>query len=209
MFFLRVLLLLPLLLLSCKAPPVSETDRLAKENSVLRAEAQAAKSSKSYVVFDLESKKIMVKAKGVVLKEFPVESCTQWGTAVRPRLLPLLSRTALLKPGRKEIKPKTDEEEETAEPPALQLADMPVRYLLKFDDNIRIYVRPKSVGVVPTLLNLLSSLKSIFMIRPLGSLWYGLHHKPFTEIVVYLDERDARALYWSFEEGLYGILCSK
>jgi hypothetical protein len=206
MLFLRTLVLLSFLLLGCEPAPVSETGRLTKENSFLKAELQLAKSPKVYAIFDLGGKRIMLKAKDVVLKEFPVESCTQWGAWVRPKPLALLGKTALLKPGRKEIKPKTDDEEDTSEPLALQLDDMPVRYRLKFDDGIRIYVRPKSVGVITTLINLLSSLKSVLVIRPLGTLWNGLHRENFTEIAVYLDEKDARSLYWSFQEGFYGII---
>jgi hypothetical protein len=66
-----------------------------EENSLLRAEVQLAKSSKIYVIFDLAAKKITMKAKGIVLKELPVESYNLWGTPIRPRPLPLLGKTAL------------------------------------------------------------------------------------------------------------------
>ncbi|MCX5914318.1 MAG: hypothetical protein NTV04_20590 [Deltaproteobacteria bacterium] len=147
-----------------------------------------------------------MKAKGILLKELPVESYSQWGTPVRLKPLPLLGKTALVKPERKEIKPKADGEENASEPEVLQLEDMPVRYQLKFDDGIQISVKPKSTGMVSTLFNLAASLKSCLITRPMGILWNGLRRQSFTEIVVALNENDARSLYWSFQEGFQCIV---
>ena len=209
MQFLKALFLLSLLVVGCEAPRVSESDRLAKENSFLKAEVELAKSPKIYAIFDLGAKMITLKAKGVALKEFPMESCSHWGAPVSAKPHPLLGKTALLKPRRKEIKPKTDEEENASEPQAWQLDDMPARYRLTFDDGIRIYVRPRSVGVITTLVNLLSLVKSSLVTRPLGTLWNGLRRESFTEMAVHLSEKDARSLYWSFEEGFQCVIWSE
>ena len=209
MHSLRALILLSILLLSFEASSGSEADRLMEENSLLKAELQLAKSSKLYIIFDLPAKKITIKAKGVLLKELPVESYTLWGTPVRPNPLPLLRKTALVKPERKEIIPKTEDTEDAenaSEPEVLQLEDMPLRYELKFDDGIEISVKPKSTGVISTLFNLIASLKSYLITRPLGTLWNGLRRQNFTEIVLVLNENDARSLYWSFQEGFQCII---
>jgi hypothetical protein len=206
MHSLKAFILISIILLSAEASPVSEADRLMEENSFLKAEVELARSSKIYVIFDLAAKKILMKAKGILLKELPVESYSQWGTPVRPKPLPLLGKTALVKPERKEIKPKTDVAENAPEPEVLQLEDMPVRYQLKFDDGIQISVKPKSTGMISTLFNLAASLKSCLITRPMGTLWNGLRRQSFTEIVVALNENDARSLYWSFQEGFQCIV---
>jgi hypothetical protein len=211
MHSLRVFILLSIILLSIEASSMSEADRLMEENSLLKAELQLAKSSKLYIVFDLPAKRISIKAKGILLKELPVESYTLWGTPVRPTSLSLLRKTALVKPERKEIIPKTEDTEkaeEASEPEVIQLQDMPLRYELKFDDGIEISVKPTSAGVISTLFNLVASLKSYLLTRPLGTLWNGLHRQNFTEIVLVLDENDARSLYWSFQEGFQCIIWS-
>jgi len=67
-------------------------------------------------------------------------------------------------------------------------------------------VKPKSTGVISTLFNLIASLKSYLITRPLGTLWNGLRRQNFTEIVLVLNENDARSLYWSFQEGFQCII---
>ncbi len=208
MLILRVFTFLTLLSLSAHAAPVLEADRLMKENIFLKSEHQLAETSQIYFVFDLTGKKILIKAKGIVLREMPVESYTLWGTPIQPKLLKLLRKGAIIKPGRAEIKPKKEGEEGTTELVALQLEDMPVRYRLNFDEGIRLFVRPKSSGVISTLLNLVASLKSSFVTRPLGALWNGLRRENYSEVVVYLDGKDAKSLYWSFQEGFRCIIRS-
>jgi hypothetical protein len=211
MHSLRAFILLPVLFLNIEASSISEADRLMEENSLLKAEVQLAKSSKIYVIFDLAAKNIAIKARGISLKEMPVESYNQWGTPVPPKSLPLLSKTALVKPERKEIIPKaegTEDTEDVSEPVALQLEDMPLRYELKLDEGIQISVKPRSTGVISTLFNLIASLKSYLITRPMGTLWNALRGQSFTEIVLVMDENDARSLYWSFQEGFQCIIRS-
>lgn len=203
---LRVFILLSVLLLSAEASSGSEADRLIAENSLLKAELQLAKSSQIYFIFDLGAKKITIKARGILLKELPVETYSQWGIPVQPKPLPLLGKTAMVKPERKEIKPKAEGSESAPEPEVLQLEDMPVRYQLKFDDGIRISLKPRSTGMISTLFNLVASLKSYLITRPLGTLWNGLCRQSFTEIVLVLDDNDVRSLYWSFQEGFQCII---
>ncbi len=203
---LRVFILLSVLLLSAEASSGSEADRLIAENSLLKAELQLAKSSQIYFIFDLGAKKITIKARGILLKELPVETYSQWGIPVQPKPLPLLGKTAMVKPERKEIKPKAEGSESAPEPEVLQLEDMPVRYQLKFDDGIQISVRPESTGMLSTLVNLAASLNSYLITRPLGILRNGLRQQSFTEIIVGLNENDARSLYWSFQEGFQCII---
>ncbi len=204
----QLLLLLFLYSMSADAASPPGEERAAGRNNLWQPEYQLARTPQIYVLFELGEKKILIKARGVVLKELPIEACSVWGTPVPPKPLPLLSKNAFRKPQRMEIKPTAKEEEEPSAFQAIQLEDMPARYRLNFDGDIRIYVRPKSEGVLLTVLNFFSFLKSNLFTRPLGFLWNELHGETFTEIVIYLDEKDARSLYWAFPDGFFCIIAA-
>ena len=205
MVFIRLLFLSLFLTLGVEAAPAAELDQLARENNLLKSEHQFAKTPHVYVLFDLVEKKIFIKVRGTVLKELPITSLKIWGAPISVKPMTLLKKDAFIEPGRKEIKPAKEGEETTSELQALQVGDMPARYRLSLDGNIWLYVRPRAEGTLSTLLNILSSLKSYLIIKPLGTLWYVLRGGSFTEIVVYVSENDARSLYWTFQEG-YGCV---
>ena len=205
MVFIRLLFLSLFLTLGAEAAPAAELDQLARENNLLKSEHQFAKTPHVYVLFDLVEKKIFIKVRGTVLKELSIDSLGIWGAPISVKPMTLLKKDAFIEPGRKEIKPAKEGEETTSELQALQVGDMPARYRLSLDGNIWLYVRPRAEGTLSTLLNILSSLKSYLIIKPLGTLWYVLRGGSFTEIVVYVSENDARSLYWTFQEG-YGCV---
>jgi hypothetical protein len=205
MVFYKLLFLCLFLARGVEAAPLPELDRLVRENNLLKSENQLAKTPQVYVLFNLVEKKIFIKARGTVLRELSIDSLGTWGASIQVEPMTLLKKDALIEPERKEIKPAKEGEETTSELQALQVGDMPARYRLSLDDTIRLYVRPKAEGTLSTLLNVLSSLKSYLIIRPLGTLWYALRGESFTEIVIYLSENDARSLYWAFQEG-YGCV---
>ena len=205
MVFYKLLLLCLFLAQGVEAAPLPELDRLVRENNLLKSEQQLAKTPQVYVLFNLVEKKIFIKARGTVLKELSIDSLRTWGASIQVKPMTLLKKDALIEPERKEIKPAKEGEETTSELQALQVGDMPARYRLSLDDTLRLYVRPKAEGTLSTLLNVLSSLKSYLIIKPLGTLWYALRGESFTEIVIYLSENDARSLYWAFQEG-YGCV---
>ena len=209
MVFYKLLFLCLFLAQGVEAAPLPELDRLVRENNLLKSENQVAKTPQVYVLFNLVEKKIFIKARGTVLKELSIDSLRIWGASIQVKPMTLLKKDALIEPERKEIKPAKEGEETTSELQALQVGDMPARYRLSLDDTIRLYVRPKAEGTLSTLLNVLSSLKSYLIIRPLGTLWYALRGESFTEIVIYLSENDARSLYWAFQEGYDCIVWSE
>jgi hypothetical protein len=203
MAFYRLLFLCLFLALRVEAAPLPELDRLVRENNLLKSEHQLAKTPQVYVLFDLVEKEIFIKARGTVVKELSIDSLRIWGASIQVKPMTLLKKDALIEPERKEIKPAKEGEETSSELQVLQVGDMPARYRLSFDGTLWLYVRPKAEGTLSTLLNVLSSLKSYLIIKPLGTLWYALRGESFTEIVIYLSENDARSLYWAFQEG-YG-----
>jgi hypothetical protein len=205
MVFYKLLFLCFFLVRGVEAAPLPELDRLVRENNLLKSEHQLAKTPQIYVLFDLVEKKIFIKARGTVLKELTVDSYRIWGASIRVEPVTLVNKDALIEPERKEIKPAKEGEETTSELQALQVGDMPARYRLSLDEGIWLYVRPKAEGTMSTVLNILSTLKSYLIIKPIGTLWHAFRGKSFTEIVIYLSENDARSLYWAFQEG-YGCI---
>ncbi len=196
MAFYRLLFLCLLLAVRVEAAPAPELDRLVRENNLLKSEHQLAKTPQVYVLFDLVEKNIFIK-----VKELSIDSFGIWGKSIQVKPLTLLKKDALIEPGRKEIKPAKEGEETTSELEVLQVGEMPARYRLSLDEHIWLYVRPKAEGTLSTVLNILSSLKSYLIIKPLGTLWHALRGESFTEIVLYLSENDARSLYWALQEG--------
>jgi hypothetical protein len=205
----QFLLLLLVYSASADAASPAGDGRTAGRNSRWQPEYQLAKTPQIYLIFELVGRKILIKARGVVLRELLIESYSVWGTPVQPKPLALVSKSAIRKPKRTEVKPAQKEEKDPSAFPAIQVEDMPARYRLNFDEGIRIYVRPKSEGMLVTVLNLFSFLKSNLITRPIGFLWNELHGENFTEIAVYLNEKDARSLYWAFQEGFSCIIASQ
>jgi len=202
-----LLLIIILALFSdAKGISASEIDRLIQENRLLKSEVQLARTPNIYILFDLVEKKVQIKAKGVALREFPVEKFNLAGTPIQPKPFILQNKSALLKPKRIKIKPKKIGEDALSDIPAFEVKDMPVRYRFDFEDGIHIYVRPKPEGGISTLLDLLSSLKSYGITMPVGTLWNALQQKTYTELSLYLSAEDARLLYWGMPEGSRGII---
>lgn len=197
--------LISFLSLEVNASPISDTKRLLKENLFLNSEYNLAKTSQIYVIFNFVEKKVLIKAKGLVLKEYPILSYERWGYQIIPRPLKLTKKGGLISLGRKKIVPSKDGTNIHLDQDFLEVNDMPSRYKLKWDGSIWIFVRPKSENIFPKILNILSILKS-YIIRPMDSLIYALTGKRYTEIEIYLKEIDSKSLFWSLQEGYQSII---
>lgn len=201
-----ILLMILALFSSAKGVSASEIGRLIRENRFLKSEVQLARTPTIYVLFDLVQKKIQIKAKGILLREFPVEKFNLSGAPLLPRPLTLQNKGALLKPRRVRIKPKKNAEETLRDIPAFEVKDMPVRYRFDFDDGTRLYVRPKPEGGISALLNVMANLKSYGWTVPAGTIRKVLQQKTYTELSIYLSPEDARSLYWGMPEGSQGLI---
>jgi hypothetical protein len=201
-----IFLIIITLLFGAEAVSASEIERRMQENRLLKSEYQLAKTRNIYILFDLVKKKVQIKAKGLLLREFPVEKFKFAGTPIQPKPIILQNKAALLKPKRVRIKPKKKVEGTLSDIPAFEVKDMPVRYRFDFDDGIHVYVRPKPEGGISALLVLLSSLKSCGITMPVGVLWNALQQKTYAELSLYLSPEDARLLYWGMPEGSRGII---
>ena len=202
---LKFIFLLIVLSFGAEATYVPERDRLIWENKLLKSELQLASNSQIYAIFDLREKKIQINARGTVLKELSIEYFKLWGASIRPEPITVVGKSSFFKPKRTKIKPKKNDEEIPSELHALEIDDMPVRYRLNFGDCIWLYIRPKPDGIISGLFNIFSYPKS-FITRPMITLWNTLRQKTFTEIDIYLSEKESKFVFWALSEGLQCII---
>jgi len=181
--------------------------KLAIENKLIERELSLAKKSNLYFVFDLKEKTIRIKAQGVILREFPIHDVRVWGSSLPGDSLVLKKKSTFVKPRRKSIKPAEHEETENFEIHALEFDDMPSRYTLVLDKRVCISVKPHK-GLLSKTGNAASSLKNA-IVRPFMAFWYAVRGQPYTAIDIFLEKRDAKALYWSFQEGTESVLYPK
>lgn len=174
---------------------------LLEEKQLLEAELGLAKTPGLYIIFDLRNKKIELRVRGMVVREWPVESLRFRGHPVPLKALLLQKKSALFPPKREDIKPGQGKDNKDYKPDILEVEDMPSGYALYIDEGIRMYVRPKSRVFFPALLNFGRTIKW-FTVPPLVTVWYSLSGKSFTAVdIVLTDSRETRSLYWTFTEG--------
>ncbi len=184
-----------------------EKGSLKYENQLLETELRIAQAPHVYSVFDLKHKKIILKARGVLLRELPIETFRVWGNLPAVKTAALIRKSALFAPKRVLVNPKAGEGEAPPSEETFELKDMPTNFTLVLEGDISISVRPK-----PT--NLLSSILSIrypvewYLTRPVLTVWYTMRKLPFTSIEIVLEPGDARSLYWSFLEGMKAMVLS-
>ncbi len=206
MYPLKIIILISLYLLSSSAFPLSETKSIIRENIFLKSEYSLALGSKNYVVFDLREKRVLIKAKGIILREFKINSFKLWGYPILPEPLTLIKKGSIIKPKRKKIIPLKIDEKGTGEFEYIELEKMPSRYKLKLDGSIWVYIIPESDNLLTKTLNLYSIMKSLLFTKPIGSLWYNIFGKKFTQIDIYMDKNEAKSIFWSFLEGYRCII---
>ena len=199
----RLIILIATLVISLQAH-ADDKENLARENRLIERELLLAKKSNLYCVFDLKGKTIRIKAQGVILKEFPMYDVRIWGSSLPSTALVLEKKSTFVKPRRKSVRPAKHEETDNFEIHALELDDMPTRYTLALGKRVYISVKPHN-GFFSKSGNAASSLKNA-IVRPFKAFWFAVRGQPYTAIDIFLDKKDAQALYWSFQEGTASIL---
>lgn len=199
-----------LLFITLIAGPVSAGDvreKYIRDNRLLEEELALARKPDIYFVFNLKGKMAHIKAKGIQLKELPVNNFNCWGSPVSGNVYRLKKKSTFFKPGREMIKPGASKDKDNFKIEALELADMPSRYTLVFDGVVEILIRPSTEGIVSGIGNIFYAAKR-FLICPISMLWYALRGKPYTAIEIVMDQNDARAIYWSLSDGSGAIIYS-
>jgi hypothetical protein len=195
-----------------KAPPT------LLENQFLQSELALAGKPQFYMVFDLEAKKVLLKARGRVFREWTVRGLSFWGTGVPPAALTLVRKSALFTPQRVTLNPLPAEQaaalaDSAAGTPApgtfdieaLELSDMPTAYALLLSHGVRLTVSPVSQGFVAGLARLGHTLWWNASL-PVRALWWKVRGEPFVAVEMVLEKDDARALYWAFPEGSQALI---
>jgi hypothetical protein len=174
---------------------------LLENKLLLEAELTLAKTSGIYVIVDLRKERIELKARGMVLREWLIESRRFLGHPVPLKALLLQKKSALFPPKRQDIKPGQSKDNKDYKPDILEVDDMPAGYALYMEEGVRLYIKSRSPGFFSTLLNFGRSLKW-HTVPPILIVWYSLSGKSFTAVdIVLADSRESRSLYWTFTEG--------
>lgn len=170
------------------------------ERLLLESELKLAKKPGLYFIFDLKDKRISLKARGILLKEWEVKQVRYWGNSVAVKPISLTGKMTILPPKRERIEPGESDENAKYELKALELDDMPSSYTLFLAEGIFLYVRPEAKGWVSIFPMTLSTLKR-HTLFPLKTVWFSVKKKPFTSIDIVLnDKKESQILYWAFTE---------
>jgi len=178
---------------------------LSSETQRLRAELKLAEKPDIYFIFNLKERKIYIKARGTLLREFRIIDMKYWGDYISANPLFLLKKSTFMKPGREKIKPGADQDGDEVEIDALELDDMPARYTLSLEGGVSISVTPEPEGLITGLCNIIYS-AGRYISGPVIMVWNALRKKTFTSIYIVLNKKEAQALYWSFHEGNGSII---
>lgn len=170
-----------------------------KQNRLLEEEIKLSRKPVIYFVVNIDENKIVIKSRGINLKELNFQDSGCWGRPVSVNTYQVKKKSTFIKPGRETITPKDDKEKNTFELEALELKDMPSRYTIALEGGATLFVRPLTVGFVSAIGNAYySSVK--YITRPLSMVWNTLKGTPYTAFDIVLNENDARAFYWSLSE---------
>ncbi|MBI5407026.1 MAG: hypothetical protein HZA18_04945 [Nitrospirae bacterium] len=178
-------------------------ERLKEDNRLMELELGLASQPQIYLIFNLPEKQVAFKSRGIVLTGLKIRKVEVWGGPDAIGEYRLLRKSALKKPGRKEVRPGVKEGEFELE--ALELKDMPSRYRLDFEKGIMISVLPEPDGFISELYHTGFTILW-YLSRPFFTIWNYLLNKPYAAMLLTMPGEDTRTLYWSFYEGLEAII---
>ena len=197
-------LVLAALALAGAVPASAADDALSlwRENRLLVAEAALAATPKPYFQLDFERRRIALKTRALVLFEVPIEEYGLWGR--RPAIGPtaIERRDAFSRP---EIRPGEEKTQEKLDEQILELADMPTAYRIFLAGGVEVEV----LSVVEGRWQRLRQRARLWrwrLSRPFATLRQRRERREATTVYLVLRPADAQRIYWSFFEGLDGIL---
>ncbi len=214
-FWRTVLLLHVFFVLFLSAEVHSESLKSPDEERLfLQSELPLAQKTQIYFILDLKEKKIYFKARGIVLRDLEIRKIQFWGSHGNVELYTMTGKAAFSEPRREKIIPENaKKDDKTPAPPpaspatpatvdvkALELEDMPSRFSLTLYDGLFISVRPDNKGIIPGLYSIAHAL-NWYISQPIMTVWYAIQNRQYGALDLVLDEKDARALYWSIHEG--------
>jgi len=193
-----------IILLGVVAPawPADDALTLWRENRRLQAESVLAATPKPYFELDLEQRRIVLKTRGMVLLNVPVQEQGIWGRRLAVGPASVVRRDALVRPA---VRPGDEPTPESLDEQLLELADMPATYRLGLAGDIDIEVLSLATGRWPVWRQRLGVWRRRLM-RPLVTLRQRRERHETTAVFLILKPEDAQRLYWTLFEGLDGII---
>lgn len=206
----KSLCLLILFYLQTGAIPSASQDvnplEVLEENLLLETESELCQSPNLHFLLNLRDRKILLEARGMVLREWQLETVRFWGDPVPLKAIPLVRKSTLFPPSRENIKPGESQSSTKVEIDALEVDDMPGSYTLYLEGRVRVYIKTKAGDFFSGLASVGHALRW-FTAPPLLTVWYSLSKRSFTAIfIVIKDRREAKALYWTLTEGSVCVL---
>ncbi len=212
-----VLLLHIFFVLFVSAEARSETLKSSEEERLLlQSELTLAQKTHVYFIIDLKAKKIYFKARSIVLRNLEIKKMRFWGHPEKVKLYTMTGKTASSEPRREAVVIENTKEDEKAPAPtppsgsptaptsidikALELEDMPSSFRLILNGGLVISVKPDNQGTLSGLYSIARSL-NWYISQPILTVWYAIKGSPYGALNLVLNEKDAKALYWSIYEG--------
>ncbi len=212
-----VLLIHIFFVLFISAGASSETLKSSEQERLfLQSEVTLAQKTQIYFVLHLKEKKIYFKARGIVLRDLEIKKLRFWGRPENVKLYALTGKAAASEPRREAVEIENAEKDEKAPAPtkpaasptaptpvdikALELEDMPSSFRLILDDGLVIFVKSDKQGTLSGLYSIANSL-NWYISQPILTVWYAIKSRPYGALNLILNEKDAKALYWSIYEG--------
>ncbi|MBU0482205.1 MAG: hypothetical protein KKG47_14005 [Proteobacteria bacterium] len=194
------------ILLFLLAGPVVADERgdLRDENLRLKAELKLARTDKLYLLIDLRSSVILIKAGGSTIRRLPISRSVVHGEPERAKVRRLVAKKSFFAV-RRPMVPIVGPDQESALvgttlPEILELTEMPDNYRLLLDDGTSLVIEPATVDWRGRAGLVWSGGVGILR-RTLRHLWPWTPAAKNGEIVLGLTGSDARQLYWSFDLG--------
>lgn len=194
--------------LTVASPANAAQESLRIENQLLETELGVAEAPRIYFLFNFKDSKIYFKARGRVLRELPIKGIRVWGRIPSVAATVLVGKSTLFPPKRVQIQPaNAPKDGDDVRIEALDLKDMPVTFTLEMKDKSSITIRPEATGMMSWLWSARHPV-AWYLTRPVLTVWHTARREPFRSIELVIEEADARALYWSFLDGMTAIVFS-
>lgn len=182
--------------------------QLRLEIELLRLEVSLASSPQLYFLLNLPAKKLQLKARGLVLKEWEITRVRRWGGHPPLQALTLGKKSSLFAPKRKAIVPGEAQVTGSGELETLELKDMPTIFTLNLVEDIKIYVRPVSRSFLSRLANIGLNFRWYGWL-PVANLWRQIRKKPLTILEITVgNPNEAKSIYWAMMDGMKGLVFS-
>ena len=190
------------ILFLCLGVSWGESSTAYEQIRILEAELSLAQGPDCYLVVDVGAKKIYLKAKGVVLREWEIRKARKWGIPLALEPLALKKKSALFPPKREKIRPHEAKSESDAfELEALEINDMPKSFTMNLDGNISLYIRPHNEGLFSKMAGI-PHLVKWYVWCPLRTVFLSLKKDSFHALdLVLASELEAQSFYWVVLEG--------